>query len=38
MFPQPAGFPMALLLTEEDVRVLLDIPEAIKAVEESFRR
>jgi alanine dehydrogenase len=36
--PTAWGFLMALLLTEEDVRVLLDMPEAIKAVEESFRR
>ena len=29
---------MALLLTEDDVRVLLDMPTAIEAVEESLRR
>ena len=28
---------MTLLLTEEDVRVLLDMPTALEAVEESFR-
>lgn len=29
---------MALLLTEDDVRILLDMPTAIEAVEESLRR
>ena len=29
---------MTLVLTEDDVRVLLDMPTALEAVEESFRR